>query len=78
MAEVAKQRIDQIQNPELSIEQTMRDYRRLGYSEEWIKQSIQFRKELTDQSKHIPEADGQVYAEVTAVRFCIAVANAAG
>jgi prophage antirepressor-like protein len=36
MAEVAKERIDQVQNPELSIEQAMRDYRHLGYSEEWL------------------------------------------
>lgn len=35
MAQVAAQRIDQMQNPELSIEQAVADYRRLGYSEEW-------------------------------------------
>jgi len=55
LAEVTKQRLDQIQDPELSIEQAMRDYRRLGYSEEWINtrlQSIQFRKDLTDQWKN--------------------------
>lgn len=36
MAQVAAQRIDQMQDPELSIEQAMTDYRRLGYSEAWI------------------------------------------
>ena len=40
MAEVAANRIDQLQDPELSIEQAIQDYRRLGYSEEWINQRI--------------------------------------
>jgi prophage antirepressor-like protein len=35
LAEVAKQRIDQLQDPELSIEQAMTDYKRLGYSDNW-------------------------------------------
>jgi prophage antirepressor-like protein len=68
MAEVAKERIDQVQNPELSIEQAMRDYRRLGYSEEWINtrlQSIQFRKELTDQWKKAGVREGLEYAILT-------------
>jgi hypothetical protein len=37
MAQVAKERLDQLQDPELSIEQAMLDYRRLGYSDNWIK-----------------------------------------
>lgn len=52
MANVASQRIDQIQDPELSIEQAVADYRRLGYSEGWINQrlkSIEVRKLLTDE-----------------------------
>lgn len=40
MAQVASDRIDQIQDPELSIQQAVTDYRRLGYSEEWISQRI--------------------------------------
>lgn len=40
MAQVAATRLDQMQNPELSIEQAVADYRRLGYSEEWINQRI--------------------------------------
>lgn len=40
VAQVAKERIDQMQDPELSIEQAMYDYRRLGYSENWINQRI--------------------------------------
>ncbi len=52
MAQVAKERLDQIQNPELSIEQAMLDYKRLGYSDNWINQrlkSIEIRKDLTDE-----------------------------
>lgn len=51
IAHVAKERLDQIQDPELSIEQAMFDYKRLGYSDNWINQrikSIEIRKELTD------------------------------
>ena len=54
MAQVAKERLDQIQDPELSIEQAMKDYKRLGYSDNWINQrlkSIEIRKELTDEWK---------------------------
>ena len=40
MAEVASTRIDQLQDPERSIEQAVADYRRLGYSEAWINQRI--------------------------------------
>ncbi len=56
LADVAKKRIDQLQDPELSIEQAMIDYKRLGYSDNWINQrlkSIEIRKELTDEwQKH--------------------------
>ena len=51
MAGVASERIDQMQDPELSIEQAVNDYRRLGYSESWINQrlkSIEVSKLLTD------------------------------
>ena len=52
MSQVASIRIDQMQDPELSIEQAMLDYKRLGYSDLWINQrlkSIEIRKELTDE-----------------------------
>ena len=52
LAQVASQRIDQLQDPERSIEQAMQDYKRLGYSDSWINQrlkSIDIRKELTDE-----------------------------
>ena len=54
MAQVAATRLDQMQDPELSIEQAVNDYRRLGYSEEWINQrirGIEVRKLLTDEWK---------------------------
>jgi len=54
LAHVAKERLDQLQDPELSIEQAMTDYKRLGYSDNWINQrlkSIEIRKELTDEWK---------------------------
>ena len=50
MAGVAATRIDQIQNPELSIDQAVADYKRQGYSDAWINQrlkSIEVRNELT-------------------------------
>lgn len=40
LAEVGSQRLDQLQDPELSIEQAMRDYKRLGYTDNWIKQRL--------------------------------------
>ncbi|MDE7375604.1 MAG: Bro-N domain-containing protein [Muribaculaceae bacterium] len=67
MAQVAAQRIDQMQNPELSIDQAVADYRRLGYSEEWINQrirTIEVRKLLTDEWKRCGVADWQ-YASLT-------------
>ena len=68
MAEVASTRIDQLQDPELSIEQAIADYRRLGYSEAWINQrikSIEVRKELTDQWKRTGVKEGVEYATLT-------------
>lgn len=68
MAQVASQRIDQMQDPELSIEQAMTDYRRLGYSEAWINQrlkSIEVRKELTDEWKRTGVEEGVQYATLT-------------
>ncbi|MCM1452893.1 MAG: Bro-N domain-containing protein [Clostridium sp.] len=69
MAQVASDRIDQIQDPELSIQQAVNDYRRLGYSEEWINQrikSIEVRKQLTDEWKRCGVVDWQ-YATLTDV-----------
>lgn len=68
IAEVAKQRIDQMQDPELSIEQAIYDYRRLGYSENWINQrirSIEVRKALTDEWRRGGVEDGVQFASLT-------------
>ncbi|MBQ8958818.1 MAG: hypothetical protein IJ057_10055 [Bacteroidales bacterium] len=68
MAQVASQRIDQMQDPELSIDQAVADYRRLGYSEAWINQrikSIEVRKELTDEWKRTGVQEGLEYASLT-------------
>ena len=68
MAEVAAQRIDQMQDPELNFEQAYADYRRLGYSDKWINQrlrSIEVRKELTDEWDRAGVQQGQQYASLT-------------
>ena len=68
MAQVAAQRLNQMQDPELSIEQAMTDYRRLGYSEAWINQRIktmEVRKELTDEWKRTGVEEGVQYAALT-------------
>ncbi len=68
MAQVASTRLDQMQDPELSIEQAMMDYKRLGYSDSWINQrlkSIEIRKELTDEWKQRGVQEGMQYATLT-------------
>lgn len=68
MAQVASQRIDQMQDPELSIEQAMSDYKRLGYSDKWINQrikGIEVRKELTDEWQRAGVQEGLEYASLT-------------
>ncbi len=72
LAEVAKQRVDQLQDPELSIEQAMLDYKRLGYSDNWINQrlkSIEIRKELTDEWKKHGLQEGVEFAFLTDVIY---------
>ena len=68
MAQVASQRIDQMQDPEKSIDQAVVDYKRLGYSDAWINQrikSIEVRKELTDEWKRTGVHEGMEYASLT-------------
>ena len=72
MAQVASERIDQIQDPELSIEQAMKDYKRLGYSDNWINQrlkSIEIRKELTDEWKKHGLKEGVQFATLTDIIY---------
>lgn len=68
MAQVASLRLDQMQDPELSIEQAVMDYKRLGYSDAWINQrikSIEVRKELTDEWQRTGVQAGRQYATLT-------------
>ena len=68
MAQVASQRLDQMQDPEKSIDQAIVDYKRLGYSDAWINQrikSIEVRKELTDEWKRTGVKEGLEYASLT-------------
>lgn len=70
MAQVASLRIDQAQDPELSIEQAVRDYRRLGYSEKWINQRIkgvEVRKALTDEWRRAGIVEQKLYAALTSM-----------
>jgi hypothetical protein len=72
LAKVANQRLDQLQDPELSIEQAMLDYKHLGYSDSWINQplkSIEIRKELTDEWKKHGLQEGAEFAFLTDVIY---------
>ena len=72
MAQVASERLEQYQDPELSINQAMQDYKRLGYSDKWINQrlkSIEVRKELTDEWKRHGLQEGVHFATLTDVIY---------
>lgn len=72
LAKVGAERLDQMQDPELSIQQTMIDYKRLGYSDNWINQrlkSIEIRKDLTDQWKLHNVEEGVQYATLTDIIY---------
>jgi prophage antirepressor-like protein len=72
IAQVAKERLDQMQDPELSIEQAMMDYKRLGYSDNWINQrlkSIEIRKDLTDEWKSRGLEEGVHFATLTDIIY---------
>jgi len=68
LAKVANERLDEMQDPELTIERAMQEYLQLGYSEKWINQrlkSIEVRKELTDEWKAKGLQEGQQFATLT-------------
>ena len=72
LAKVGAERLDQLQDPELSIKQGLEDYRRLGYSDDWINQrlkSIEIRKDLTDQWKGHNVEEGVQYAALTDIIY---------
>lgn len=68
LAQVAAERLDEMQDPELSIDRAMEQYLKLGYSEKWINQrlkSIEIRKELTDEWKKRGLKEGIQFATLT-------------
>lgn len=72
MAQVASDRLDQMQDPELGIQQSLQDFKRLGYSDNWINQrlkSIEIRKDLTDQWKLHGVEEGTGYATLTDIIY---------
>ena len=72
MAQVAADRLDQIQDPELGIQQSLADYKRLGYSDNWINQrlkSIEIRKDLTDEWKRHGLQEGVQFATLTDIIY---------
>ena len=72
IARVAAERLDQMADPELSIEQAMTDYKRLGYSDSWINQrlkSIEIRKDLTDEWKKHGLQEAVQFASLTDIIY---------
>jgi hypothetical protein len=68
LAQIASERLDEIQDPELSIDRALEQYLKLGYSENWINQrlkSIEIRKELTDEWKKRGLKEGVQFATLT-------------
>jgi hypothetical protein len=68
LAQIASERLDEMQDPELSIDRALERYLQLGYSENWINQrlkSIEIRKELTDEWKKRGLKEGMQFATLT-------------
>lgn len=72
MAQVSALRIDEMQDPEIGIQQALLDYKRLGYSDSWINQrlkSIEIRKDLTDEWKKHGLQEGVQFATLTDIIY---------
>ena len=72
LAQVGAERIHQMQDPELGIQQSLQDYKRLGYTDNWINQrlkSIEIPKDLTDQWKAHGVEEGTGYATLTDIIY---------
>lgn len=72
MAQVAKERLDEMQDPEQGIQRALAEYRTLGYSENWINQrlkSIEIRKDLTDEWKKHGLKEGVQFATLTDIIY---------
>lgn len=68
LAQIASERLDEMQDPELTIDRALKEYLELGYSENWINQrlkSIEVRKELTDEWKKLDLKEGVQFATLT-------------
>ena len=68
LAKVAKERLDEMSDPELSIDRALKQYLELGYSQNWINQrlkSIEIRKELTDEWQRVGVKQGTEFATLT-------------
>lgn len=68
LAQIASERLDEMQDPEITIDRALEQYLQLGYSENWINQrlkSIEIRKELTDEWKSRGIKEGQQFATLT-------------
>ena len=68
LAQIASERLDEMQDPELTIDRALYEYQQLGYSQHWINQrlkSIEIRKELTDEWKKRGLKEGQQFATLT-------------
>jgi hypothetical protein len=68
LAQIASERLDEMQDPELTIDRALEEYLQLGYSENWINQrlkSIEIRKELTDEWEKRGLKEGQQFATLT-------------
>jgi len=68
LAQIASERLDEMQDPELSIDRALQQYLQLGFSENWINQrlkSIEVRKELTNEWKKRGVKEGQQFATLT-------------
>ena len=68
LAQIANERINEMQDPELTIDRALEQYLNLDYSENWINQrlkSIEIRKELTDEWKRLGLKQGQQFATLT-------------
>lgn len=68
LAKIAKERLDELQDPEITIDRALEQYLQMGYSENWINQrlkSIEIRKELTDEWKKRGVKEGQEFAILT-------------
>jgi len=72
LAQIAKERIDELQDPELTIDRALLQYKQLGYSDSWINQrlkSIEIRKDLTDEWKRHGLQEGVQFATLTDIIY---------